>query len=282
MKKIIVAGLVFTLALSAVGCGPKEAEAGDVSVDNATIVSVENGADKEDVLVDGEGNRTEEGYYISPTDEFELGDVITAGEVIEFDGKYIHIISGDLIQVYEYDGNNEDFYIGQSVKLLKGESGDYLTKSDIKDFTVSHTNMGHPIDQMDGIVLSFDKEHFVIKSGDKEIKFSYYDENLELIKGEEVQVYAMKFGESEEYSSIMILQKDSQMKLTVTELSKDEKGNLNALLKDKDNGEYTVSLSHVMAEFDIADVKVGDELTVFYKAIMESYPMQLDVVIIRK
>lgn len=282
MKKIIVAGLVFTLALSAVGCGPKEAEAGDVSVDNATVVSVENGDDKEDVFVDGEVNRTEEGYYISPTDEFKVGDVITAGEVMEFDGKYIHIISGDLVQVYKYDGNNTDFYIGQSVKLLKGESGDYLTKSDIKDFTVSHTNMGHPIDKMDGTIISFDKEHFVIKSGDKEIKFSYYDENLELIKGEEVQVYAMKFGESEEYSSIMILQKESQMKLTVTELSKDEKGNLNALLKDKDNGEYTISLSHVMAEFDIADVKVGDELTVFYKAIMESYPMQLDVVIIRK
>ncbi|MCT4634068.1 MAG: hypothetical protein N4A76_15270 [Firmicutes bacterium] len=282
MKKIIVAGLVFTLALSAVGCGPKEAEAGEVSVDNATVVSVENGADKEAVLVDGEENRTEEGYYISPTDEFELGDVITAGEVMEFDGKYIHIISGDLVQVYKYDGNNKDFYIGQSVKLLKGEDEDYLTKTDVKDFSVTHTNMGHPIDQIDGTVLSFDKEHFVVKSGDNEIKFSYYDENLQLVKGEEIQVYGMKFSESEDYSSVMILQKDNQMRLTVTELTRTDDGSLNALLKDKDNGEYSINLSHVMTELDIADVKVGDELTVFYKAIMESYPMQLDVVIIRK
>jgi hypothetical protein len=80
----------------------------------------------------------------------------------------------------------------------------------------------------------------------------------------------------------MILQKDNQMRLTVTELTRTDDGSLNALLKDKDNGEYSINLSHVMTELDIADVKVGDELTVFYKAIMESYPMQLDVVIIRK
>jgi hypothetical protein len=275
MKKIIVAGLVLSLSLSAIACSARGNNDGEVTLDSTDVVSAEN-------VVDGEGNSSEEEYYIAPTDDYSVGEVIAAGAIMEFDGKYVHIISGDLVQVYEYDSNNKDFYVGQSVNLLKGEHGDYLTKSDIKDFSVTHTNMGHPIDKIDGIVLSFDKEHFVVKSEDNEIKFSYYDENLQLLKGEEIQVYGMKFSESEDYSSVMILQKDNQMRLTVTELTRTDDGSLNALLKDKDNGEYLINLSHVMTELDIADIKVGDELNVFYKAIMESDPMQVDVVLIRK
>jgi hypothetical protein len=54
-------------------------------------------------------------------------------------------------------------------------------------------------------------------------------------------------------------------------------------MKDDDDGEYDVSVSGSMLELNMSEVMVGDKLAVYYQnGIMESWPMQLDIVLIRK
>ncbi len=57
---------------------------------------------------------------------------------------------------------------------------------------------------------------------------------------------------------------------------------MNVLAKDADGGEYALNLSAASLELDMSTVIVGDTLTVYHQGIMESWPMQLDTILIRK
>ncbi|WP_066499259.1 hypothetical protein [Abyssisolibacter fermentans] len=264
MKQLIIMGVIASFFLAITGC--------TLSQTNETCAVTQAG--------DTDKSLTKEEYIVTSTEEIKVGEVIVIGKIMKFDGEFIHIIGGDVVQVYEYNGENKNFYLHQEVQLIKGENKNYLKEFKKDNHTISHTSMGDPIKQINGEVVSFKKDKFTVKSEGKEIEFANFDENLFLNKGERVTVYTIDFGDRN--SAVFVLQEDSKLDLTITELTRDKEGNLNALLKDTSNGVYQINLSYESVEFNLADVKVGDTLIVYYNSIMESYPMQLDTVLIRK
>lgn len=228
---------------------------------------------------EGEVINTEE-YYISPTDDIEIGDRITVGEIMQFNDNFVHIITGDLVEVYEYNSENmEEFFLGQTVELIKGEENNYLKVYAKDDYSISYTNMGHILTQVSGILKTIGEDYIKVESEGENIEISsQLPVKYEI--GSQVTVYTVNFDLKP--SLIMIISEESKLKLKVDELSRGEDGNFNLLLKDDDNGEYSMNLSYVLCEFDISTIVVGDVLTVYHQGIMESWPMQLDTVLVRK
>lgn len=226
----------------------------------------------------GEGN--DKGYFVSETNDRAVGEIVTVGEIMEFDKKYVHIIGGDLVQVYKYDGNESDFYLGQTVQLVKGENEDYLENFEKDNYTVSHSNMGHMIEQIKGELIEINEESIIIEAEGEKVEVNMYQEMF-MPEGTDVTVYAMIFGEHDK-SAVMVISEESMLTLEVAELTRDSSGVLDALLKDKDGGEYVMSLSGVTCEFDISKVVEGDVLKVYHNGIMESWPMQINTVLVRK
>jgi len=267
MKKLLMIGLAGVLAVAMIGCSNTP----EVTDPETPVVSVEHPDDN-----DG----TKEAYNVSPTDDLADGETITIGDIMQFDGKYIHIISGDLVEVFEYDNSSEkDFYIGQTVQLTKGDNMNQLSTYDREDFTVSHTNMGHPIDQITGTITQVTEKNITVETADGQINIETY-EPIEGLVGDKVTVYAMAFDKN--YSAIMVLNENSKLSLTISTITRTEDGSMNLLLTDADGGEYTLNASHESMELDISQLTVGDVLTVYHKGIMESWPMQLDTILIRK
>jgi len=273
-KKYMTYFTVGILALSMLGCTAPQVEAGvDLDTDETTVSVDKNKLDEEN------RQETPNGYYISPTDDIAVGDVITVGNIVEFDGNYIHIMSGDLIEVFEYNGNGLDFYIGQEVELIKSQDQNTLKAFTREDYTTSHTNMGQIIENQTGEVVERTDAYVVIENGGNTLKISTYEPS-QVAVNDTVTVYYMDFGEGP--SSIMILNENSKLLLKIDTITRTEEGFMSLLLKDDQNGEYTISASHVMAELDLGSLAVGDIITVYQNGIMESWPMQLDTVLIRK
>lgn len=254
MKKIIVIGLVLASLMSMVGCT------------------------KEKVVDIPSSNEIE-----SKKDIDKISDkVVFEGKIMKFDGDKIHIISGDIVDILDYNGKNEGFYLGQEVKLLEGEEGNYLIKSEIDDFTMSHTTMGMPIFSIKGNVISSEDGKFVVESKGEQMVFENYNENTVLSEGEAVEIYYLNTDDKIKGSALMVLQENMKMRLEIVEITRDEEGRLIAKLVNQTEELYTIDLSSANVEFDISEVAVGDELIVYYDMVMESYPMQLGTVLIRK
>lgn len=293
MKKILSLGLIGLLTFSMIGCSPKETDNTEISVaipdnvemtldtsdtsnasgDMESTVSVTN----TDSNIDGQ----DEEYYVSPTDNIAIGEVITIGDIAMFDGDKIHIISGDLIEVFEYDNKNEiDFYIGQTVQLTKNKDRNVLSSFEQEDYTISHTNMGDMITQISGKLIAIGKNSITIESKNGISKIETY-EAFEGRVGDHVTAYVTSFDNKQ--SSIMTINESNKLKLTIVKITRSDEGIMELLLKDADGGEYAISPSYEMVEFDMSQLKINDVLTVYIKGgIMESWPMQVDTVLIRK
>ena len=255
MKKIITWVLIINLAVVFIGCS------GENKKDNKIIIEVPD-----------EDSKT------NPKDK----DALVVGSIMKFEEDKVHIISGDIVDIYDYNGFNKEFYLGQEVQLIKSEDGNYLKKLDKDDYSMTHTNMGDKIDIISGSVESFDKSKIVVNTGLDKISVQYFDEYLELETNEEVEIYAIKSYENNKYRSLFVLQNNSKIELSIECLERGKEGELIATLIDANGGEYTINFSNITTEFDIAELKVKDKIIVYYKAIMESYPMQLDILLARK
>lgn len=283
MKKYLAIAAAGVMALSIAGCA---GETTDDIYGNDSVVVVNDDKDATVTNTNGDKsndeNRTDGGYYISPTDDIEVGGVITVGEIMQFDGDYIHIIAGDLVEVFEYDAAQaEGFYLAQTIQLIKGEDKNSLEPFIIEDFSVRHTNMGHPLDSASGIVTSVEKEMVSVEVEGKEIELITYEEQF-ISVGTEVSVVYMTFGDNEAPSLIALYNEDSKLELTVKEISRGEEGRMLLAMTDVDGGEYSVNLSSGTVELNISEVAVGDVLIVYHEGIMESWPMQVQNTLITK
>lgn len=274
MKKLLIIGLVGVLLASITGCAALETP--KTETDDKTV-SISNIEETDQNLDD---TSTENEYYVSPTDHIEVGDTITIGDIMTFDGDYIHIISGDLVEVFKYDNTSSDkFYLGQTVQLIKGEQNNHLQVFEKENYSIQHTNMGHPIDQITGKVTTIDTETLIIKNVDGTFAIKTYN-SVHAEIGDQVTVYTMTFDTT--LSAVMVLNEASKLSLEVIEITRSEEGYMNVLAKDADGGEYALNLSAASLELDMSTVIVGDTLTVYHQGIMESWPMQLDTILIRK
>lgn len=274
MKRLLIVGVAIYFMFATTGCDlsqSKDVNSGEGSA--VTDTTDANSSQKDD-------KKDDEKYYITPTDEFKTGEVITAGPIVKFDGKFVHIMCGDVIEVFNYNGESEKFYMHQEVELVKGEKGNYIRDIKKDDYTITHTNMGNMINQIKGEVVSVDDDKLTIKSENQLIEYDNTDQMIDLAKGDEVNIYTISMGDKN--VAVYILKDSSKLELIVTKLERDDDGNLNALLKDSDGGKYKMNLSHVSVEFNLGEVKVGDTLIAYYDVIMESDPMQLGTILVRK
>jgi hypothetical protein len=268
MKRVIALGIMGAFVMSMMGCTAPVDATEKSKTESEVQISIEE---------DQEAHNQNE-----KSDELAVGDIITIGKIIEFRGDTIHITSGDIVEIFEYDENNtENYYLGQTVQLIKGEKGNYLTefiKAD-DDYTIRHSNMGNPINQIPGQLIKVNDKSIVVSNGNDEFLIETY-ETVEAELGSHLTVYAMNFGEKT--SAIMVLNEDNKLNLTITEINRDDQGSMILLLKDANDGQYTINVSASTIELNMSELSVGDELTVYHNGIMESYPMQLDTVLIRK
>ncbi|MBI9014737.1 MAG: hypothetical protein JEZ08_21040 [Clostridiales bacterium] len=203
-------------------------------------------------------------------------DVI--GEVIEITGNEVHILSGDIVEIFDIDKEQlKTVYLGQTVKLFSKEGLLILEPYIIEDFSIRHTNMGQTINEFNGTVISIeskDNENFItIESDDQEMVVNYYGDILPQID---------TFYEFESISFVpgeMMLSNfynpESIITVTVTALDRADNGELMLLGTDKDGGEYHIGTSSPTVNFNLSELSVGDVLNVYADAVMESFPMQV-------
>ena len=280
MKKLLTIGCVTVMVVSMAACGGSSAK-DDLDKENKLEQVVATETDGNNTGGIDAQEETNEEFYITPTDDYAIGDIITAGSIMAFKGDTIHIISGDLVQVYSYDQNQaEQYYLGQEVQLIKGESQDTMEPLIIEDFDIKHTNMGQIIEFMSGRVIEVSKTSLTVMNEGQEIKVNTY-EPQNVSKGSNVTMLYMNFTENEA-SLVVLLNEDSRLLLEVNEIRRGDQGEMLMSMTDKDGWEYEVSASSCLLELNMSEVMVGDLLTVYQNGIRESWPMQLDTVLIRR
>jgi hypothetical protein len=281
-KTILIGILVLTLGISA--CGNQVVEPVSDSNENVVENTTVNETNEEDVNDEGKGTETDETideeYYVSSTDQYEIGEVITVGEIVKFDGNQVHIISGDLIEVFTYDQSNADsFYLNQTVQLIKGEEEDILEVFIQDDFSVKYTNMGHILSVIKGEVLEVRDDFIVIDSRDEEKRIMTYEEQL-LEEGSNIIAVCFEF--DEEASLVYFLNEDTKLDVKVIGMSRSDKGDMLLELEDAEEGLYVISASRCMLEVNLSEIEIGTELTIYNDGIKESWPMQVETVLVKE
>lgn len=230
-----------------------------------------------------------EALRIDLLDEIPTGvtslDYDVIGEVIEITGNAVHILSGDIAEIYNVDKEQlQTVYLGQTVKLYSQDGVLIIEPYIIEDFSIRHTNMGQTINEISGTVISIDSkdnENFItINSEDQEMVVNYYGDILPQID---------TFYEFESISFVpgeMMLSNfynpESIITITVTALNRSDNGELMFLGTDKDGGEYHIGTSSSTVNFNLSELSVGDVLDVYADAVMESFPMQVQTTKILK
>lgn len=225
-----------------------------------------------------EDERTDQGYYVSPTSGYEVGEIITVGEVMEFDGSFIHIIAGDLVQVYEFDIKQaSEFYLGQKVQLIKGETENILQPFIVEDFNIRHTSMGQLIYEVNGEITKIGEETMTLSTDDGEKIFNVYEKPMAKV-GDLVEVHYMIFGDTEENSVVALYGDKNKMDMLVREIHRTDDGMLmlytSALDSDKIDCHVLIGGGTVV-ECNYSEIQAGDRITVYAVTILESAPVQV-------
>lgn len=241
-----------------------------------SIDGLQSTLETEAVLTDDDETKTPDGFYVSPTNHVAIGETIIVGEIMEFAGDYIHIISGDLVQVFAYDSSQADsFYLGETVELVKGQSVNELKPFIIEDFSVRHTNMGQIIESIIGQVEAVDQDFITIQSEEREIQLKLYEEtNLPL--GALVEVHYMSF-DGESYSVIGLYPESAKMEMVVQEVVREDNGAMVLYTSELDGNEvaYHVYTGNALVELNYSQIQTGDKIVVYADEILESYPAQV-------
>lgn len=283
MRKILIVGSL-ALSLALTGCGTNSKDK-DMDLDDTVSVSIDNkdaGNDSGNHGGEEPGNLDNplKGGLATDTGHMSVGEVITTGEIMAFDGNNVHIIMGDVVQIFEVDQTNiTNFYLNQQVTLVKGEDKDLLKPSIQENFSILHTNMGMLLEKAKGSVKATGDGEITLVTLEETLTFTTYSETY-IEQGSEVTIVYADYGN--EKGVIYLLNEDSKLSLKVTEINRSKEGEMLLSLIDDNNGEYMVGTSKALLKLNLSEVVVGDTLTFYHNGIMESWPMQLDLVLIEK
>jgi hypothetical protein len=278
MKKFMILAAIGLVAISMAGCAEQKVDANGVDEANTTIeTNVEKG-DAEDCYLPSEDGSE----YVTSTEGISIGEVITVGNIMSFNGDTIHIITGDLVQPYKFDSNQTgDFYIGQSVQLVKGEGIDRLEPFTMDDFGSRYTSMGQMLDEFSGEITELTDDSITVMRDDMLLKLSLYSK-LDYEVGDNVSLYYFSFSPDDEASVFDIYNEDTKLDLVVNGIARSEEGHMILDMGGANGAAYTVDASSCYLELNMSEVKVGDVLSVYHDGIMESDPMQVRASLIRK
>lgn len=210
-------------------------------------------------------------------------DYVTIGQIIAFEKEGVHILTGDIAEVFKVDKEDtKDFYLGETVGVVKVDENKYkLEKYKIENFDIRHNTMGEVIFNVFGKVKKVNKEEIIITTEEENLKFELYEE-VSLEQGTEVIVEYLK--REEENILIDIYNENSKINLIVKKISRAENTGIMVLdTEDKDGIKYMVYvLGETVLNFNHTDLKEEDKITVYPEVIRESYPAQIDAKMIKK
>ncbi len=255
---------ILGLALMA-GCTAKaESNEQNITVEGVSVTDVPN-CEPIDAVETTDENNMEDDYDI-------------VGDIIEIDGNSVHILFGDIVEIFEVT-NAGDFYLGETVKIVGKKGSQSLEPFTQTNFEIRHTNMGHLIETVKGTITSVNDKGFVLETDSGKVEFETFESSTEaytLGKGMEVEVdYIMFNGPNTEKTLLQVYPTETEMKLTVQSIDKSGAGlmMINAI---EDNGmESIIDIQGTNYNFNMSELKKGDIIKVIPGMIMESYPMQV-------
>lgn len=208
----------------------------------------------------------------------DVVEVLAIGKIMKFDGNRVHILSGDIVEVFEYDNQVEaDFYLGQTVQLIKGESENTLQPFIVGDFNIQYSSMGQMIHVANGEIRESGEESILVATDNGDVSFKVYEMPVAKV-GDLVEVHYMNFGDTEENSVVALYRENNKMSMLVREIHRTDDGMMMLYTSDiaSEKIDYHVSIGGgTLAELNYSEIQVGDEITVYAEIILESEPAQV-------
>lgn len=206
-------------------------------------------------------------------------DYEVIGDVIEIDGDNVHVLQGDLADIYTVGKEQiKSIHLGERVKLYMKDGKLTIEPYLTEDFSQTYTNMGHAIENYSGHVKKVEKTsdgHLItILNDDILIDVYYYGDILPQLD----TFYEFEFVSfmPKVKNILNFYDPESIIKMTVTEISRADNGSFTFSAIDQNDGQYTLALNGVTINFNMSELLVGDVVNVYADAVMESWPMQVE------
>jgi len=206
-----------------------------------------------------------------------------SGNIIEFDGDKVSILSGDIAAEYEIGEESlRDYYIGEKVKILKLGWKKYKIIKDEKFYYEDKiTNFGEEILKVSGEVIGKNDKEVVLLAGKKKIRFA----NSEIFSVKVGSNYIIKYIKgSEENKILSIIDKESELCLSVKDIVREnDTGIMRIETVNKLEERYDVCIVYgTILEVDPYDIRINDDIFVYPKNIDGNNPKRIDAKLISK
>lgn len=251
-KKILTLGLIAAMMIGIVGCGSTDQPKSSTD-DQKKVVT-----DQKDLDVDN---------------QMDKYDII--GRLSKIEGNKVDILMGDIMERVEVK-NADQFYLGQTVGVKDGEMEEIKEET----FDVRYTTMGEMIRSQQGQVKKIRGDKLTLTTDKGDMDFNILtDEKPEV--GDSVTVEYKISGKNKD---VIALYNEKQMlNLKVNEVKRTDNGHMVLATVDDKKMEYEVVITlGTVVNFNLSEVKKGDDIKVYYDAIQESYPMGVDALKIIK
>lgn len=225
-------------------------------------------------VVISNGNEPSDTYQSKPDPlDYEM-----IGEVLEIESGKVHLLTGDIVQIYDVTQDSLDqVYLNETVGILKTEDDTYeVVPYIIEDFSTRFTSMGLKILTVPGKIITIQAQEdyaTVTVQTDQETFESDYYGPLSFEEGSQVLIDLVDQGENKFISEIY--NTDKTLEITVDEISRSDEGLMTLLASDTDM-KYSLSMNHETRNFNLSELKPGDILRVYPTALLESYPVQIE------
>lgn len=210
-------------------------------------------------------------------------DYETVGEIIAFEENGVHILTGDIAEIFNVDKDSvTSFYLGETVGVKRIDDNKFeLEKYSINDFNTKYTSMGELITTTTGTVKEIYKNKLVLNTVEGDLEFELY-EKFAFEEGTELTVDYLDRDEGNVL--INYYHEDSKNDLVINSISRAENTGIMILdTEDQDGVPYEVYVLGTTAlNFNHSDLKENDNITIYPEVIRESYPAQIDAKMIKK
>jgi len=254
MKKLMI--LTIALMVLLVGCSKKE-----VLIDNGGIEPTTDGIEKE----------AQKGEEAEESTEMEFDMV---GEILEIRDGQAHILTGDIVQIYEVENAElEKFYLGETVSIKEIDGKNHMESYIIEGFDNQFTNMGQRIEEVTGKVDTVTETELTILTDEGVKKFELYNP-IFAESGNEVTVAFIAMGEQ---VSLMDIYNETN-KVSVTVKAIERNAETGAMLVSCATGEevdYIATIADSRKNFNLSELKEGDSLDLYFEVMALSYPAQI-------
>jgi len=211
-----------------------------------------------------------------------LKEYETVGDILQFEDNAVHILTGDIAQIYKVTNKNaKDFYVGETVAIKKISNDSFeLVKYKLENFEVRHTNMGQQILKSDGTIKELTKDSLVLTTENGDLSFTFHDD-IYLEKGTDLTVEYLQMGKRNYL--VQFYDENYKLDLKITKVNRLKDGSMKLNTETSDSIKYNVTVSpSTILELNFSDLKKDENITVYPNVIKEIYPAEVEAKLIRK